>query len=370
MSETTGEGGEPKAGYEIRPFEPGDADGFLSLYETVMGKPRGKDWFDWKYASNPYVDRVPITVAVSEGSIVGTRPFFALPVRVDGEREVALQPCDTMVHPDHRRRGLFTRMTERAIERYDDDHPFFFNFPNHRSLPGYRKLGWRVVSKRPGYYRIAEPGTVAAARTDRAAVSLASRVATPLAKGYYGLRDRRTTVPSEVSVRASTEPPARELAALYRRSVPEGIHAVRDEAFYEWRFGNPDWKYTTYVAEGDTGPEAAIITGTSVGSSPTATKLTDVVPLGSAPKPHLSGLIDRILADRSETDLFVAPAQGIPDAVLRGFGFHPDTVPPLSLFANQTTHAVRALDRDWERDGTEIDHPDDWLLTFVEGDTS
>lgn len=71
-----------------------------------------------------------------------------------------------MVHPDHRRRGLFTRMTERAIDRYCGDAAYLFNFPNPNSLPSNRKLGWVVVQDVPTSYRIHDPGALMGSEGD------------------------------------------------------------------------------------------------------------------------------------------------------------------------------------------------------------
>ena len=355
--------------YEIRRFEPGDADGFLSLYATVMGERKGRDWFAWKYADNPYVDHVPIVVGTLDGEIVAARPFFALPMRVGGEREVALQPADTMVHPDHRRRGLFTRMTERAIERYAGDHPLFFNFPNDRSRPGYLKLGWETVSERPTYYRIQRPEAVGNALSDRPAVRLAGTVGAPVVRGHHRLRDRTAPDPSGIAVRPESEPAA-TLAAVAATASPDRLHAVRDERFYRWRLGNPDWEYTAYVADGETGPEAAVVVGRGTDRSLTTVKLTDAVPLGTAADGALAAALRRIVADHADADLFVAPPQGIPVSVLRSFGFHADTSPPLSLLTSRTTHVVRTLTGDWTHHGRDVTDPDSWLLTFAEADTS
>lgn len=363
------------SGYDIRPFEPGDAEGFRSLYETVMGERKGREWFAWKYGENPYADGVPGMVAARDGSVVAARPLLALPMRVDGEREVALQPADTMVHPDHRRQGLFTRMTERAIERYGDDHPFFFNFPNERSRAGYEKLGWAVVSERESYYRIRDPRALAGSRGGGAAVRIASAAATPVVRAYYGIRDRTAPRSPEIAVRSEPDPAA-TLAALAAPPPPDRIHAARDEEFYRWRLGNPDWEYTTYVAERSGEPEAAVVAGTARGSGPTTdtgpttTRILDVAPLEIAPTDALAAAVGRMLADSPETDVFVAPPQGIPSSVLRAFGFLPDSFPPLSRAASPTSHVVRALPAGRSREGTPLTDPDSWLLTFVEADTS
>lgn len=356
--------------YTIRQYRPGDREGFLSLYSAVMDEEKQENWFAWKYQENPYTDHVAMMVGVFEDTIVGARPFFALPVSINGEHKVALQPGDTMVHPGHRRQGLFTRMTEQAIERYAGDHPLFFNFPNHRSRSGYLKLDWEIVSERLSYYRIENPEKIGRSRSEHKAIQLLSRIGSHVAQGYYHFRDFTASVPSQINIRTESEPPAKELATLYRTSASDKIHALRDEQFYQWRFNNPDWEYTTYVVDGETNPEAAIVTGTSADSDTITTKLTDIVPLETASKDALRGLLSQILTDHTETDLFVAPPQGIPDAVLREFGFHAGTTPPLSFLTTQTTHVVKALTNSWTQNGLDTTSPDNWHMTFVERDTS
>lgn len=356
--------------YEIRPYRPEDRDGFLSLYRSVMGDTKNDEWFDWKYKENPYVDHVPMVVALDEGTVVGARPLLALPMVVNGEREVAFQPGDAMVHADHRRQGIFSRMMEETIDRYSGTHPFYFSFPNKLSGPAHIKHGSRVVSERRSYYRIENPAALARSRTEQTLILFASALGTPVVKGYYQLRDLMTSEGEGFAVRIESEPPTADLTELYRTAVPNVIHASRDERFYSWRLNNPDWEYTTYLADGESGPEAAIVAGTSVSSEVTVTKLTDVVPLKNAPESALETLINRILSEHSETDLFVAPPQGVPYDVLTEFGFRTDTEPPLSWFTSQTTHVVRTLSDGWTLNGTSITDPDNWLLTFVEEDTS
>ena len=353
----------------IRAYNQEDRDAFLSLFETVMGRKRGIEWFNWKYENNPYVDHVPMFVATADEKLVGARPFFALPVSV-GDGEVALQPGDTMVHPDHRRKGLFTRMTEQAIERYEADHPFFFNFPNHRSRPGYLKLGWEIVTERSAFYRIQHPSTVAASRTDKTSIRLMSRIATPFIRAYQRFNDRNISISSNITVRVEEEIPSAELAQLYSRSVPDAIHAVRDKRFYDWRFNNPDWEYTTYLAESAGEPTAAIVAGQSQTGDVESTRLTEIVPLRDGSKPAIKTLLSHIIKDAAESDLLIAPPQGIPHDVLSMFGFHPNKQFPLSYMSDQTTHVVRGLDGVWERDGLQFVDPQDWHMTFVEYDTS
>jgi len=61
--------------YTVRTFESDDRSAFLSLYESVFGHQRNADWFRWKFSENPYVDHVPILVAIEDGVPVGFRSF-------------------------------------------------------------------------------------------------------------------------------------------------------------------------------------------------------------------------------------------------------------------------------------------------------
>jgi GNAT superfamily N-acetyltransferase len=353
--------------YEIRQYHPGDRAGFLSLHNRVLGRNHGPEWFTWKYETNPYIDHVPIFLALHDGEIVGARPLFALPIALGDDSRVALQPGDAMVHEDHRRQGVFSRMMEAMIERYSDTYPFYFTFPNDRSGPAHRKHGGQVVSHRRSYYRVENPENVATAQTDRRTLQLASKLGTLIAQLYHDIQDRRITVPSDLSVRTQAGVPAEELSALYRTAIPEEIHAIRDEQFYRWRFQNPDWRYNTYIGDDSSGTIAAIVTGTASTDGFTTTKLTDIVPLESAPAPALIGLIQRILRESRETDIFVAPSQGIPQQVLDALGFHADTRPPLSYLATQTIHIARPFNDNLP---VRITDPENWRMTFAEEDTS
>ncbi len=356
--------------YNIRRYDRRDRKQFFELYKSVFDQQKNDEWFDWKYKNNPYIDHIPMIVATQGGELVGARPFFALPLWIHGDQSIALQPSDTMVHPGHRRNGLFTRMTEQAIEIYAEDHLLLFNFPNHQSRPGYLKLGWEIVSEQPSYYRIDNALSITKSRNDRSLIRLASVIATPIIRFRNQLCDRRTPTNPNVSINVVDNLPVDQLAELYMSSKPDEIHAVRNKVFYNWRFDSPDWNYTTYIAQGERGPEAAIITGTTTGLGRITTKLTDIVPLKNIPEATLSTLLQRIFADHRETDLFVAPSQGYSEALLKNLGFHSDADLPLSYITTNPTHIVRPLSDELEHDDASITDPESWTVTFAEIDTN
>lgn len=371
--------------YEIRRYEPGDRDAFLALFEEVLGGKMGTEWFTWKYETNPYVDHVPIVIAERDTEVVGARAFFPLTVAAGDDRYDAFQPCDSMVHPDHQRRGVFTRMTEKAIEWYDGVD-LFFNFPNHRSLPGNLKLGWQVVSTRETYYRVQNPGVWLS--QPRPVESLARAIA----RGYLSVRDRLADSTVGFDVSRYDRVPSSLLSTLAESEPVSQFHVVRDDTFYEWRFENPLWSYRTVVATRAETPVAAIVYGRRARESgPTTVRIVDVLPLANGRDAEteteveaeadsdslrtaaLSTLLDDILRTNEDADVFVAPGEVIPRTVLKSRGFHSDERAPLRWVTSPSTHVVRpsgAVPDDWTRSGQRLTDESNWRLALCEVDST
>lgn len=331
--------------HEVRPFRPGDREGILALYRTVFGGDPSPEWFAWKYENNPYAADVPIVVATIDGTVVGCRAFFALEMAVEGESHLALQPCDTMVHPDHRRRGLFVRMNRLAVERYADRPPAFcFNFPNDSSKPGNEAVGWRPVGRVPMYYRVADPAGALAALAgngDRSGPRSRRELSSPGpiagAVGTAHQAGDRLFARSSYQIRRHDDPPIATLAALSRRAPPEGIHAVRSERFYRWRLANPERRYHAHVAVRDGEAVAAAV----VSPASDHVRIVDMVPrqgvLGA--RRDLVAGICREYADRPYVTAFGA----VLDDPL-WYRFLPDTRLPLSAVIRPTTRTLYARD--------------------------
>ena len=121
---------------------------FVELLETVFGSTAGNEaGFLWKHRDNPWSPSI-ITYAVNhaDGRMAAIRAFWRWNLLYDGEPVTAYQPCDTAAHPDFRRMGLFTQLTELAIdEARGSGTSVLFNFPNPMSKPGYLKMGWHDV---------------------------------------------------------------------------------------------------------------------------------------------------------------------------------------------------------------------------------
>jgi hypothetical protein len=356
--------------YEVRLFESGDREGYLALYDEVLGT-ASDAWFAWKYENNPYTDHVPIAVAEHDGRIVGAKSNFGLRVRWGDQTGRALQPCDTMVHPDHRREGLYSRMTELVKEAYADREPLlFFNFPNPKTLSGSLKHGWDRVGRVPVAYRIQRPVAAAGAAGGPAGAA-ADSLSGGLLGAYYDARERLASVPPDVTVSRHDEVPTDTLATLYERAVPDRLHTIRDRTYYDWRFGSPAWEYTAYTAHSGDRPEAAVVVGRRPDGGG-AVHLTETLPLaGDGREGAYAAVLDRVVDDNDDAALLALAGEAVPRRVRRQFGFYPDTAPLVRRVAGRTVLVAYPLsepmrDADERGDLTTLSN---WAVTYTDMDT-
>lgn len=366
--------------YTIRRFRPGDTQGFFDLHDAVgMLRHDGREeWFTWKYVDNPSLVHVPIFVAEHEGEIVGARPFMSFRLRAGPRTAIGLQTTDTGVHPDHQRRGLFTRMNDLAFGYYRHREPeVLFSIPNSRSRFGYLDIGAKTVSPVRSHLRIETPSQFVEQKLGSWVPSQTSSVLDGLATGYLGLRDRQHNGDSSAAITVDRHAtvPSQTLALLGRTEIPGEIHVARDRTFYEWRFENPLWEYDTFVASRDGEPFAAMIAGTKDIDGRVVTRISDAVPLAGEDRlPGFEAIFSRLLTVRSDSDVFSLAGTAIPPALLRRFGFRPDDELPLSAFSNQTVLITMplqqaGLDSDWVLEGRDISDPTNWQLSFCEQNT-
>lgn len=363
--------------YPVRLFRSEDRDSYLDLHETVFGH-AGDAWFDWKFVDNPYFEHVPVVVAVDGDRVIGAKSGVGFEVAQGGLSWRALQPGDTMVHPEYRRQGVYSQMTEFMKRAYDDGPAaLFFNYPNHATLPGSLKHGWREVGTVTTRYRVHNPVEFVGA-----SLGPVSAVAEPVARTVVSgaLRVARTRAPSDDTLTVRRHPllPVETLADLYRRSVPDRLHVVRDETYFDWRFGNPNWHYTAYTVERAGRPVLGAVVGRDATEGQSRAALTEVLPLRSE-RLHASAgererrdaetaLLDRVLREFRDVDVVTAADGSIHESVFSAFGFLPDTRPPLSMAASPSTLVAYPLTPEVERIG--FDSLDDWVVGLGDRDTN
>ncbi|AFZ73438.1 GNAT family N-acetyltransferase [Natronobacterium gregoryi] len=349
--------------YVVRRYADGDRESVLSLFETAWEHRSGTDWFEWKYVETPSLSHVPITLAERDGEVVAAQGYLPYPVRCRDEVVPALKPVDALVHPDHRRKGLYSRVTRKAIETYRDREPaFFFNFPNDASLGAQEKLGWRAVDVVPMQYRLQRPHEFL---SDDAVPASLERPLTALSRAYLTARDRLATTPDRFDIDRHSSAPAAVLESLYESHVPDRLHVYRDARFYRWVLDAPNYDHTVYVARCDDRPVAALVTRTETGR---AVKLMDALP-ATGDHEAFPELLSAAVADNESAAVMTVANDVLPPTLLNEFGFVRYRNPILSRVADPTYLAVRPLERDGETppvSRNELTARDNWRVSFLE----
>ena len=141
--------------WRIRPYQNGDEQQILELRQAVFGDldpvRLKKSVWQWQFQNNP-AGRATCFLAESRGRIVGQYATIPTRLSIHGKESLAAFSCDTMIHPQYRRQGMFSAL---AREHYDfletgSGIHMVWGFPNELSRPGFTgKLGWRMLPHIP-----------------------------------------------------------------------------------------------------------------------------------------------------------------------------------------------------------------------------
>lgn len=218
--------------YTFVAYTPDYEEDLLSLasYVWSVSPALNQSYLKWKYESSPYTTAPRFYLALHQGRAVGMRGLMGS--RWESGDESYELPCfgDSATAPEHRRRGLMTRITRAALEHMESDghgctislsagaatrKAFLANGAMMVDMPVTYSRGWNggeaQASKNPGP---SEP------RLSHQRLQVAPMI---------WLEDR---------------PRPHAMAGLIERLPRDGrIRHVRDEAFFSWRFDNPLCRY-------------------------------------------------------------------------------------------------------------------------------
>lgn len=220
----------------------------LDLFAVSFGHSMSTELWDWKYIQNALASADPeVIVAVEDGKIVGARPFLLAEMWLGDEKVKAAQPCDTMVHPDYWRKGIFSQMNHFAIEHFKENgYPFFYNFPGPMSRPGYLRQGWKTVSATEVLFRAVNTRKLASCKLkNRFLGNVAGVLYDKFLSAGRELRPSPGHLQIEVFDRFTEE---LKLVDTLRDTTK--IDLVRDENYLRWRFDrHPEHSYKYIVAK-------------------------------------------------------------------------------------------------------------------------
>lgn len=208
---------------KIREANPTDVPEIVKVLKISLGDELPVTEVTWKYkhVDNPFGPSI-VLLAEEEGEIIGVRAFMRWKLN-SGEKDLhTYRAVDTATHPGHRGKGIFKKLTLKAVEiAKERGHHFIFNFPNDQSRPGYLKMGWQKSSK----------------------LSVAVK---PAFNSFW----KFSKIPGEHSVKYDASPEEVEkLCFTWNHNLKtEGLFTPKSYNYLKWRYEkNPLQEYSVYA---------------------------------------------------------------------------------------------------------------------------
>ena len=136
----------------IRKAVPADIPEIVFVLKLSLGDhlPFTEEIWNFKHVINPFGPSIVLIAEEDEG-IIGVRAFMKWKLSHLNKTEIfTYRAVDTATHPAHRGKGIFKRLTLKAVESAKEEQgDFIFNCPNDLSRPGYLKMGWEQIRKIP-----------------------------------------------------------------------------------------------------------------------------------------------------------------------------------------------------------------------------
>lgn len=135
---------------DIREATDEDIPEILQVLKASLGETSSKkseEVWHYKHIDNPFGKSL-VLLAIEDSKIIGVRALMRWKWQRGDRKFSAYRAVDTATHPDHQGKGIFKKLTLKAIEiAKAEEGDFVFNTPNNQSKPGYLKMGWQPVSK-------------------------------------------------------------------------------------------------------------------------------------------------------------------------------------------------------------------------------
>lgn len=207
--------------YQIVKYDAKYKDEVILSLQYLWGEDFGinKSKFEWKNERNPQEKRTIAIVALFDDRVIGFRGFFVSVYAFKGKEIRVLSASDTIVHPEHRRKGLFSKMTIKAFELYGNDYDVCLNMSsNQYSAPGNIKLGFESIVDRKYLRRVSLKNSI------RNWISSKTGFDFPLEKNI------------EISYKCNAD----KLPQIYFEFINNinSIYLLKNKEFFEWRFDN------------------------------------------------------------------------------------------------------------------------------------
>ncbi len=219
--------------YKIREATKHDKKSVINLFNEVFSKQQrfnfqmDEKFWHWKYESSVYGKSI-IHVIEHNNEIIGSGALWPWKFITRGELFHVYQSCDTVIHPAHQGKGLFSLFILNRIHLLKKKKsPFGYSFPNQNSLPGYLKFGWQYMVKLPWMLKILHPIRIC-----------------------LSLKDNKKSNPLPINTEDRVDLNSNSFTSDESVYFNKYLSTYREDGFFEWRYKqNPFFHYGQVLVE-------------------------------------------------------------------------------------------------------------------------
>jgi len=257
--------GDPAPGYRTETAElPRDRDAVLALWRDNLGDPaRHAGKLDWFYLRGPF-GKPLLQLLRHEGAVVGS--CSVAPRRMlwhGGELRAGLL-ADMAVDARHRTLGPAMMLQESLLAAAAGRFDFVYGFPNRKSLPVVKRLGYAVLGEMSRHSRVLRHAGYLQRKLPR---WLAQPAGAAIDAGF-ALRDRLRLLAAPRMVATWCAQVDSRMETLWQTAPHgQGLLGVRDATMLRWRFDEAPFTGARYLllADGANGPLRAWFACQAVG---------------------------------------------------------------------------------------------------------
>ena len=210
--------------YEIRNANFSDLDEIINLFVLVWGDDRKlvADKTKWAFCNNM---KSKVLIMLNDyNEIISVRGGMVWPLKINNLNINTYQLHGTCVHPNFRRKGIFSKINNQFVKEVtDDSFQLIFNVSVKTSRLGYEKLGWKYIK---GFRRLT--------KLNNKNNIFKTKV---LKKNNIINESIGITITSQIT---------NEFLKAREEQFKNYLHTVYDEAFFKWRLSNKEENYQLY----------------------------------------------------------------------------------------------------------------------------
>jgi hypothetical protein len=287
----------PNNNYEILKYRPEFKYEVADIEKYLWGSniELNVKYLEWKYEQNPYKLYHSLYLSLYDGKVVGATGYSWGMWQIGKPPLNLLVPCnaDASIDPDHRRRGLLTKMNKLSLEDFKkSDLEYSYTLSaNPNSTAANLKLGWFSRGNIEIGYRLPIPEQMV---NDSNLISRYSKkIVNRLQTGFRAnslsteqeadplilvdTKYRKNEGKYDKYIFIAMSPKSDEMTALVDLIGYDGrLRHIRDQQFFDWRFKNPSSRYRFLFLARDSNLDGYLILRASTDLSRKAITIVDL----------------------------------------------------------------------------------------------